>query len=228
MNEQKWKSDRAGKWTASEIWKLFVEPKTNKDKEAGKWSDTAETYILEKAVERMTGERSVYQNKAMVHGVMNEMDALDYWKQVTGQNWTFTNKQFFAIDEISGASPDAVLFDGIDAVAVVDVKCPQFMTFFAQRKAMIDNEPMEKMYYYQLQMQMMACKAPKAFLVYYLAKEFANTYTGEVEHKFDLPLGLRIFYRQIDADQAVQDEMRKKIHKAEAYCQQVIKLLKGE
>lgn len=223
-----WKQDRAGKWTASEIWKLFVEPRTNKDKESGKWSETAETYILEKAVERMTGERGQYQSKAMVHGILHENDALQYWSEVTGQNWTYTNRQFFVIDEISGASPDAVLYDGIDAVAVCDVKCPHFMTFFTQRKALIDNEPIDRQYFYQLQMQMMACNAPKGFLVYYLAKEFANTFTGEVEHKFDLPLGLRIFYRQVDADQSVQDDIRKKIHRAEARCQEIIEMLQGD
>lgn len=223
-----WKKDRAGKWTASEIWKLFVEPRNKADKDAGKWSETADAYITEKAVERLTGERQQYTNKAMVHGIMNETDALQYWSEVTKQNWTYTNRQFFAIDNISGASPDAVLYDGIDVVAVCDVKCPQFMTFFTQRKAMIEDEPIERQYFYQLQMQMMSCNAPKGFLVYYLAKEFANTFTGEVEHRFDLPLEQRIFFRQVDADQAVQDEMRKKIHKAEARCQEIISMLKNE
>lgn len=215
-----WKQDRAGKWTASEIWKLMVDPRNKKDD----WSETAKDYIREKAVERLTGERQQYTNKAMVHGIMNETDALQYWSEVTGQNWTYTNRQFFLIDEISGASPDAVLYDGIDVVAVCDVKCPQFMTFFEQRQAMLENEPIDKQYFYQLQMQMMACKAPKGFLVYYLAKEFANTYTGEVEHRFDFPVGMRIFYRQIDADQEVQDEIRRRIHRAEARCQQILSM----
>lgn len=217
MEHNQWATQRAGKFTASEIWKLFVEPKTKADKEAGKWSQTADNYILMKAIERVTGYVRKFTSKEMEHGIMNEKDAFDafcsFHKQPYG--WKFTNKDFFVIDENSGASPDGVLYDNINVAAVVDVKCPQPATFF-ERKAELteDRSVMPKEYFYQLQMQMMATGAPEGYLVNYLAEEFGNTFTGEIEYKFELPLESRIIIQHVPADLAVQAQMRELIVKA--------------
>lgn len=225
MIDQTWSEQRAGKWTASEIWKLFVEPRSKADKDAGVFSETAETYILEKAVERKTGYKKKFTSKEMEHGVINEKDAHDAFVKHCKLDLTFTNKDFFKIDDNAGASPDAVLYSGLDVLMVVDYKCPQPLTFFQAKRALFNDEPIEKMYFYQLQMQMLATKATKAFLVYYLAEEFGNTYTGEIEHRFDLPIGDRMFYKMIEADKSVWDEILHKIQRAEDRCQYLMSII---
>jgi hypothetical protein len=220
-----WEEQRAGKWTASEIWKLFVEPRSKADKDAGILSETAESYVLEKAIQRKTGYKKKFTSKEMDHGIINEKDAHDAFVKQSNLNLTLTNKQFFAINEYAGASPDAVLYDQLDVHMVVDYKCPQPLNFFLAKKNWINHKPIDRMYFYQLQMQMLATKAPKACLVNYLADEFGNTYTGEVEHRFDLPLNERIFFQMIDADTEVFDQMLEKIEAAEVYCKELMKII---
>jgi hypothetical protein len=77
-------------------------------------------------------------------------------------------------------------------------------------------------YFYQLQMQMLATKCDVGYLVYYLANEFVNTYTNEVEFTFDRPIEKRLFVQQVKADQSVQDQIMLKIADAEVYKQQLI------
>lgn len=212
---------RKGKFTASEIWKLFVEPRNKKDE----WSKTAQDYILEKAIEQATGYRQQITSKAMEHGIINEKDAFDAFKERTGDDWQFTGKEFFEIGKNAGASPDAILSNDLDITAVADFKCPQPLTFFEQKKNMFQEEPIDRNYFYQLQMQMLATGAKKAYLVYYLAQEFGDTYTGKLEWHFDLPLESRIFSREVSADPEVHSEILLRIEKAEELKRKYIEVI---
>lgn len=221
-----WHSARKNKWTASEIWKLFVEPKTNKGKEAGWWSETAQTYIMEKAVEAITGYRKQFSSAAMEHGVVNEAEAFESFCKLTGLDFTLTSTQFFAIDDISGASPDGVLYSDLDIVAVVDVKCPfDPMSFFEQKQLVLDTaqaqyQNVPRPYFYQMQMQMLATGAERGYLVRYLTSSHTDQYGNKYE--YDLPLSSRIFFSTIHRDDAVLADMRDKIARAEAYKQELI------
>lgn len=206
---------RTGKFTASEIWKLFVEPRKKTDQ----WSETAKTYILEKAVEQATGYRKQITSKEMEHGIMTEPEAFENWVKVSGVLYTYTAKEFFEISPIAGASPDGVLYDGLNIISVCDIKCPQPLTFM---ELIAERPEVDTKYFYQLQMQMLATNADNGFLVYYLAKEFVNTYTNEVEFSFDIPLEKRIYAIEIKRDQEVQGKMLDKIYKAEELKQQYI------
>ena len=215
MEEQSaWIRNRKGKFTASEIWKLFTEPRTKADKEAGKFSQTAESYITEKAVEMAFGYRPKFTSKEMEHGIINEAAGfsafLDY---APIQGWEYCPQEFFAIDENSGASPDGICKVEEQITAVVDIKCPQPLTFFALR-AEGDALEVEAKYFYQLQMQMLATGSNVGYLVYYLAEEFGNTYTGEVEATFDLPVKNRLIIQQVPEDKAIQLEMMEKVRRA--------------
>lgn len=234
-----WENERAGKFTASEIWKLFVEPRSKADKEKGIFGETAESYILEKAIERITGYRKKFFSKEMEHGVINEKDAFDaFVKQIREQRiipggidgtWEFTNKQFFGLNNNSGASPDGVYYAGIDPIAVVDVKCPQPITFFNVKKEYLETgECPDKNYYYQLQMQMLATKTQISFLYYYLAEEFGDTWTGETDFKFDLPLDQRSILVVVVENKSVQNEIINRIARAEERCQYFINLINGK
>ncbi len=206
---------RKGKFTASEIWKLFVEPR----KKTEEWSETAKTYILEKAVEQATGYRKKISSKEMEHGIMTEPEAFENWIKVTGVPYAYTAKEFFEISPIAGASPDGVLYDGLDIISVCDIKCPQPLTFM---ELIAERPEVDTKYFYQIQMQMLATNADNGFLVYYLAKEFVNTYTNEVEFTFDIPLEKRIYAIEIKRDQDVQGKILDKIYKAEQLKQQYI------
>lgn len=207
---------RKGRFTASEIWKLFVEPRKKTDT----WSETAKTYILEKAVESALGYKKAFTSKEMEHGIINEKEAFDHWVKISGVPFTYSSDQFFTIGENAGASPDGVLYDGLDIISVCDIKCPQPMTFMEliTQRPEIDNK-----YFYQLQMQMLATKADNGFLVYYLASEFANTYSGEVEFTFDMPIEKRLYVTEVKADKSIHDQILEKVDKAEIYKQELIK-----
>jgi hypothetical protein len=218
-----WMLNRKGKFTASEIWKLFTEPRTKADKEAGKFSQTAETYITEKAVEMAFGYRPKFTSKEMEHGIINEPAGFSAFLDfVDLQGWEYCPQEFFAIDENSGASPDGICKVDGKITAVVDVKCPQPLTFFGLR-AEGDSLEVEAKYFYQLQMQMLATGADEGYLAYYLAEEFGNTFTGEVEATFDLPIKSRLIIQKIPKDLSVQTEMTDKIGRAVMRRDEIVK-----
>lgn len=217
---------RIGRFTASEIYKLFVEPKTKADKEAGNWSETAKGYIKSKAIEQKYGYRENIVNKAMEHGIITEAEAFEKFKSITGQDWSIVSKQFFEISEISGASPDGVLYDGLDIISVCDIKCPQPGTFFDLNIDYREGKEIETKYFYQLQMQMLATKCDSAFLCYYLAEQFVDTYTNAIDHDFShIPLEDRMIILSCQKDQKVHDQILAKIEKAEELKQQYISML---
>ena len=72
---------------------------------------------------------------------------------------------------------------------------------------------------------MMATKSDNAFLVYYLAKEFVNTYTNEVEFTFDIPVEKRLYVVEVKKDEEVHNQLTQKILKAEELKQEYIKTI---
>ena len=216
-----WNEDRVGKFTASEMWKLFVEPRSKSEK----WSQTAKTYIFSKAVEEFTGFRENISSKAIEHGLLNEKDGFDLFKYMTNLDWKFTGKEFFKINDYCGASPDAVYYDNFDIISVADIKCPQPVTFFERRTAWIDGEEINREYFYQLQTQMLATGAESSFLVYYLAKEFVNTYSGDVEFAFDLPVEKRMFFMELKSDKDVHNKILEKVELANEYKKEILSKL---
>jgi hypothetical protein len=234
QSHDEWARKRIGRFTASEIHKLFTEPRSKADKDAGRLSETAMTYVFEKAVEEYTGFRKRFSTPAMEHGNANEKDAFDAFCQLTGLPFTYCSKEYYPISPIAGASPDGILYDELEPIAVLDVKCPQPVTFFEELtwylKSDKDDEfgGVSKAYYYQLQFQMLATKTPTSFLAYYLAKDLVNLYTGEIEHTFDLPVERRMFFTEIKSNFSVQADMVERIEKAERIKQSMIRKWRGE
>jgi hypothetical protein len=224
-----WQKARVGCFTASEIYKLMTEPRTKDAKEKGWLSDTAQSYILEKAVESITGYRKQYSSSAMEHGVVNEYEAFETFCEITGLDFTLTSSQFYSINEYAGASPDGVLYADLDIIAVLDVKCPYTpASFFEQKKMAVESSSKEfqnvpKNYFYQMQMQMMATGAKKGYLARYLTSSYTDDYGNKFE--FDIPVDVRMFYSEIKEDLAVQNQIRSKIEMAEKLKQDYIQLL---
>src|SRR5690606_30883999 len=79
-----WFAARCGRFTSSEYWKLTVQPKTIKDREAGKLSATTESYLLEKLQERLTGVAKDQQDfKQAEWGHQNEPLARERYAFIT-------------------------------------------------------------------------------------------------------------------------------------------------
>lgn len=228
-----WQTERLAKFTAFEIYKLFVEPKTIKDRDAGVWSETAMTYIFEKAVEQVTGWRKEIQGAALTHGVSNEHEAFEAFEKIYGLGFQLTSTTFFKINEFSGASPDGVLYgDNLDEIqAVLDVKCPfNPISFYQQKKQHIEAQNefqgVPKEYYYQLQMQMLATGCKTGYLVRYLTSTIIDNYGNKTE--FDLPVETRLFYTKLTYDEAVGQQILEKVQRAEETKQKLINELINE
>lgn len=205
-------SDRLGKFTASSIFKLFV----------GGAGKTRDTYIFEKAEEIVRGHAKMFRNKDTDHGLMNEYEAIQSFKEETGFLVEYLDQAFFKIDENSGATPDAkvVDFSGV-TVASLDVKCPT-ETFFKQKYEQVKESKPEfqnvpKAYFYQAQMQMKALTVENErlglppvnehYLVRYLTKMDIDDDGNKIE--YDLPLNIRLFYKKIKADPIIQKDIKR-------------------
>lgn len=119
QNTAEWHEARLGRFTASEIWKLMTEPKQKYLQEAGKLSESAMTYVLEKVAETLTGQPK-QQGYAfpLVWGMEHEAEAVHEFELKTGLATIETG--FYPYTDHAGGSPDREVgeFD------ILEVKCP--------------------------------------------------------------------------------------------------------
>jgi hypothetical protein len=148
-----WDNIRVGRFTASEIWKLTVEPKTNADKEAGKLSETALTYVSEKVAEVMTGQAK-QQGYAfpLVWGTEQEPNAIEEFVKRTG--YMHERVGFFPFTDHAGGSPDGFINDD----AILEVKCPYDSATQLDYLMLTDQWDLKRLkreYYWQCQANML-------------------------------------------------------------------------
>lgn len=112
-----WFKIRQGNFTGSEVWKLMTEPRSKKET----ISKTAETYILEKVWERLSGKtKSGIDNFATEWGNDNEPLAKKWYSKITGNRVDDAILVYKPeLDGLTG-SPDGLV--GIDGM--IEVKCP--------------------------------------------------------------------------------------------------------
>jgi hypothetical protein len=212
-----WQNARVGKFTASEIWKLFVGGKSKTEE----FGETAKTYIFEKAVEEYCGFKKKFSNKAMEHGVFNELEGFVAFVNASGLDFELSSSTFFALGDNAGASPDGVLYRGMDIVSVCDIKCPfDPVSFFSQKDEFMFGNKMPKYYFYQLQMQMLCTGANDSYLARYLTSSVVDEYGNKEE--LNIPEKNRIFWQKMDADKRVHEQILSKIEKAEALKQEYL------
>lgn len=205
-----WDRIRVGRFTASEIWKLIVEPKTNADKEAGKLSETAMTYISEKVAEVMTGQCK-QQGYAfpLTWGVEKEPEAIEHFTEKTGL--IYERVGFFAYTDHAGGSPDG--FIGEDAI--LEIKCPYDSAKQLDYLMLTDQWDLKRQcrdYYWQCQSNMMFTERKLCHFVTYDPRMVDN------KHK--------ITHMVIKASEEDHEILRGKIAKAVEEKLKLINLLK--
>lgn len=116
---EEWDKMRIGRFTSSEMYRLITPPKTKEDKEAGKLSETALTYVNEKVAETLTGMAK--QNSyayPLVYGKETEAQAIEVFCERTEFIWDEIG--FVSFGDHAGGSPDGI----INETDILEVKCP--------------------------------------------------------------------------------------------------------
>jgi exodeoxyribonuclease (lambda-induced) len=151
-----WHEQRKGRFTASEIVKLLG---------VRGLGETGKSYAIDKAIEQLYGEmEETFTSYDMQRGI--ELEPLAFAKFADTKELEFIDVKtcgFFEFGENAGASPDGLV--GEDAI--LEIKCPRSTTFFE----LVATNEVDKKYYAQMQMQMLATNRNRAYFFNYLVHE---------------------------------------------------------
>lgn len=151
-----WHESRNGKFTASEIHKLMG---------VRGLGETGKSYAIDKAIEQLFGEMEEnFISNDMQRGIDLEPLAFAKFSEIMDLDFILVNTcGFIEICENSGASPDGIVGEN----DILEIKCPKSGTFFK----LIADEEINKQYFYQMQMQMLATGGQKAYFFNYMVHE---------------------------------------------------------
>lgn len=140
-----WNTVRTGRFTASQNWRLIVDPK----EKSKKISETTMAYILEKVAEVMTGQPK-QQGYAfpIVHGIDTEPLAKEFFQEKTGIE--IQECGFFCYTDHAGGSPDGLISDD----QLIEIKCPydsKVMIDYLMLTDYFDLKRNFREYYWQIQ-----------------------------------------------------------------------------
>ena len=142
MSDQRspeWFAQRAGKVTASSVYKVMAKTKTG-------YSADRENYQAQLVVERMTGQPAKsYSNAAMEWGVEQEANARAAYEAQTGNLVEEVGFIPHPSIEMCGASPDGIVGEGL-----IEIKCPETATMIEMQL----NRKIPDKYLKQMQLQM--------------------------------------------------------------------------
>lgn len=189
-----WYEQRLGKFTSSEFWKLLGIPKGTKV-----WTETAETYIMEKVAELVTQQpKREIQNDALRWGHQYEPEALELLQQELGLK--YEGSQLLALGDSFVGTPDEVYETGI-----VEVKCPFNTANHIHNLLIRSADDLRKAhfdYYIQVQCNMILTQKHEALFVSY-------------DPRVAMPLNLH--YVHIPFNHADDDLIMDKLAKAVTY-----------
>lgn len=181
QRSSQWRDARAGKFTGSEVWKLLTDPRTNKAKEAGAWSETAMTYIKTKVAEELTGlVHETGPAYPLVWGEEQEESAKSWYKNLYGVE--IKRAGFIAFTDHAGVTPD-----GYAGESVAELKCPynsanhvEYLTW----KSWVDLKENKPEYWYQIQTEILFSKKPKGLFISYDPRMILDVHKMQVIEVF--------------------------------------------
>ena len=163
LTEDDWHQLRSSRFTASEIHKLMGTPKNKSEY----LSETAKTFIFEKAAEYLTGQKAEMYGRALDWGKEHEKEAFHYFAQDSEEFYTYYGAEtytFITYGEWGGYSPDAL------GTQLVEIKCPFNSGNHLQNFLITNNEQFKSKrpeYYWQVQMGLIATEMKEAYFVSY-------------------------------------------------------------
>ncbi|MEA1848988.1 YqaJ viral recombinase family protein [Chryseobacterium sp. MHB01] len=160
-----WFQKRLGKFTSSELSRLMTYEDNISELPKG-----AITYIEEKALEILTGGKSVknFTNDSMERGNEKELEAIAVFEEMFGVKCYATgeDQEFIELCSYFGGTPDGLIAEE----DMIEVKCPDCKThLFRIRniKSQEDFKKHEKDYYWQIQGNFLSSGRKRCFFIDY-------------------------------------------------------------
>lgn len=156
-----WHSVRLGRFTSSEIHKLIGEPKTK-----NQWglTDTASTYIKEKAAEILTGRPQLSPDTiATQWGVEQEVVCKSLMQD---RGYVIEETGFHPYEDHAGGSPDGFII--AKETSVLEIKSPFHSVNHIKHLIIQDQDELKKVckeYYWQVQANMLFTGKQSALFV---------------------------------------------------------------
>lgn len=162
QRSSQWHDVRLGRFTASEFWRLMSTPRGKSEETL---SDTAITYVEEKAAEILTNQQKVITGWALEWGTDQEPNAIKCYEEKYG--YKVSRAGFVQFGEHAGGSVDGYMPDQF-----IEVKCPynsEHHVQYLQVKNALDLKIMEPKYFWQIQANLLfnANKCSEAVFISY-------------------------------------------------------------
>jgi putative phage-type endonuclease len=178
QNTSEWLNQRLGKFTSSEVYKIIGTGK------GSNFSQTGETYILQKVGEFLTKEQNQVETIAMKWGKEQEPLAKHFYQKISGKK--VSDVGFIESEDIErfGGSPDGLIEGGI-----IEIKCPFETSNFIDLVLSLKLGNFKKdypSYYWQVQANMMLTNTNTCDFVVFDPR--IDSDLGMFIHKIDIDL----------------------------------------
>lgn len=204
-----WWASRHGCFTGSELWKLMTNPRTKGEQ----ISKTAETYVLEKVWERLSGlAKQGFDNFATEWGNENEPLAKQWYTKLTGREVVQATLVYSKELPWLTGSPDGL----VGADGVIEIKCPFNGANHLRHCCIADSGYFKREhpeYYWQCQCYMMLT---------------GRCWTDFVSFDPRIKSDLGLFIYRLNADPEAFDEIEAKVKAARELFDQYYNLFSGQ
>lgn len=145
QQNEDWVTQRLGRFSSSQLWRLMSEPKLKADKEAGNLSEGALTYVKECVAERITGHRAKedFNSRFTDWGNDHEPIAKGIYQHL--QKVEVYDSGYIPFGENFGGSPDGLIGEN----GIIEIKCPYTITAHLEHMITSDMKSDLKEYYWQ-------------------------------------------------------------------------------
>ena len=163
-----WLEVRAGKFTASHASEFLADSRTKGETLGDSAKNLCHRVMAEQHGWRE--ERNPYMDYAQIRrGLVFEPTARKLASEKLGE--TITECGFVESNELFGCSPDGLIMKDGKIDAVIEIKCPEPMSFYKQLMNCANKE-----YQSQMQFAMWVCDCPRAYFVLYCPEVSAQVY----------------------------------------------------